>query len=272
MLPILQIGGFALQTAGLVMIATIWIGLSASERFSKRFGVDPNDIYNLVFYAMIGGVIGARLGYVIRFPSAFIASPASLISINPGLLDPVIGLLIAVLTSVYFGQRKGLPLLPVLDAIVPFLAVILIGLPVANLATGRAYGMASDLPWAVDLWSQSRHPSQIYEALAAGVLLAIYWPARQAASDSPGRYFLSWVIASALTRLFLEAFRADSVLLVGSIRQAQVFAWLIAAAGFYMLWRIRPIAVGHQAPPEAHVKPAASKTRSTKNKKRKKTN
>ena len=240
MLPILQIGGFALQTAGLVIIVSIWTGLSLAERHSWRFRIDANDLYNLVFYALIGGVFGARLGFVLRFPAAFAASPVSLISLNPGLMDPSFGLFAAGLTMLIFGQRFKLPFRPVLDAIVPFLAVIAIGLPLANLATGQGYGLPTQLPWAIKLWGAGRHPSQIYEIIAATLLLIWMWPGRLArAKRLEAGYFLEWVILTAFSRLFLEAFRADSVLLLASVRQTQVIAWAVVSAGFYALWQIR---------------------------------
>jgi prolipoprotein diacylglyceryltransferase len=52
-------------------------------------------------------------------------------------------------------------------------------------------------------------------------------------------YFLSFVASSALARLFLEAFRGDSLLLAGGLRAAQVEAWIILAASLYGLYRLQ---------------------------------
>ena len=77
MLPIIQIGSFSIQTSGLILLIGLWIGLSLSERYAKRFSSDPEEISNLVFYSLLAAVLGARLSYALRFPSAFSASPAS---------------------------------------------------------------------------------------------------------------------------------------------------------------------------------------------------
>ena len=92
MLPVLNIGPLALQTPGLVMLIGLWLGLSLAEKFSAKRGVSPNLLYNLAFVTLVAGVIGARLAYLVRYPEAFANSPLSLISLNPGLLDPVGGL------------------------------------------------------------------------------------------------------------------------------------------------------------------------------------
>ena len=79
MFPILQIGPLAIQVPGLVIIVGLWFGLTLSERRAKKRGQNPNVLYNLVFIAIISGVIGARLAYVLSYPDAFAENPSSLI-------------------------------------------------------------------------------------------------------------------------------------------------------------------------------------------------
>ena len=61
MLPILQIGPFALQTPGLILLIGAWAGLSLAERYAKRFQINPNQLYNLAFIGLIAGILGALL-------------------------------------------------------------------------------------------------------------------------------------------------------------------------------------------------------------------
>ncbi len=140
MLPILQIGPLALQTPGLILLIGLWIGLSLAERFAAQQNVDANHLYNLTLIALLAGILGSRVAFAARFPEAFLANPASLISLNPGLLDPLGGLVIGALAATIYGQRVKLPLLQTLDALTPTLATLGISLGLAHLAAGTAFG------------------------------------------------------------------------------------------------------------------------------------
>ena len=242
MFPVLQIGPLAIQTPGLILIAGIWIGLNLAERQAARYGLNAELLDNLVLISLVSSILGARIGYVIQYPSIFFESPLSILSFNPGLLDPWTGLAFAAFAAFIYGQRKQMVVWPTLDALAPGIAVAAIALGFSHLASGAAFGMPTDLPWAISLWGAKRHPSQIYEILAAGIILILFWPEKglvfKRISKKPGVYFLSIVAVSAFTRLFLEAFRGDSRLILAGIRQPQVMAWLILATTFFALGRI----------------------------------
>ena len=241
MFPVLQVGPLALQVPGLLVLLGLWLGLNLAERRAPRHDIHPETLYNLVFYSLAAGVIGARLAYAARFPDAFLRSPASLLSIQPGLFDPTGGLIIAVLTGWITIQRKSLDPMRTLDALTPLLAVLAVALPLANLSRGSGYGAAADLPWSIEIWGAARHPSQIYESLAAAaILFVLERPGSRQPKDSlPGIRFFSFVAFSAGTRLFLEAFRGDSALILGGLRVTQLAAWIIAAGSLYTLWKLR---------------------------------
>lgn len=238
MLPVLNIGPLAVQTPGLALLIGLWLGLSLAEKYAPRRGVSPNLLYNLVFVALVSGVIGARLAYLARYPEAFASSPLSLLSLNPGLLDASGGLAVGLIVALIYAQRKGMPLWPTLDALTPLLMVMALALGVAHLAAGTAFGAETQVPWAIELWGAQRHPSQVYEILAAGAILAILWPGRWSKQAPAGRYFLLFVALTAARCLFLEAFRGDSLLLAGGWRAAQIVAWLALAGS---LWGMKQL-------------------------------
>ncbi len=235
MLPILQIGPLAVQTPGLILLAGVWIGLSLAERYAGQFKANPAHLYNLAFNALIAGILGARLFYAARYPSAFLAAPLSLVSLNPGLLDPAGGLAAGLVTALVYGRRKGMGLWPTLDALTPALAAFMLALALANLASGNDFGAPTELPWGIELWGARRHPSQIYEALAAGLILWVVWPTRQRGEQAAGAMFLKFVALTSGARLFLEAFRGDSNILAAGIRAEQVAAWVVLAVALW-LW------------------------------------
>jgi prolipoprotein diacylglyceryltransferase len=241
MLPIIQVGPLALQAPGLVLLAGLWIGLLLAERRASRFGENPADLYNLVFIGLIAGMIGARLSYAATYPDAFSGNLQNLVSLNPGLLDPFAGSLIAVAAIAVYIYRKHLPLWSTLDNLTPFFAVMAIAIGISHLASGNAFGKPTDLPWAIHLWGAARHPSQVYEIIFASLTLTIIFILEKTKwSQHPGNTFIAFLSLTAFSRLFLEAFRGDSLLIADGFRVAQVIAWVILAAclGLYG-WRIQ---------------------------------
>lgn len=238
MFPIFQIGPVALQVPGLVLLAGLWIGLTLSERRARRRGEDPGHLYNLVFISLITGVIGARLSYAATYPNAFTTDPRSLVSLNPGLLDPLAGALIAAAAAAIYLIRKNLPLWSTLDALTPLIAVMGIAIGISHFASGSAFGIPTQVPWGIQLWGATRHPTQIYEImLATFTLIVIMFLDRTSWSLTPGNIFLSFISLSAVSRLFLEAYRGDSILLDSGFRIAQVISWLVLAACLVLLGR-----------------------------------
>ncbi len=234
MLPILQVGPLAIQFPGLLLLAGIWIGTSLIDREAPRYKLSGALLNNLVFLALVAGILGARLGYALRFFDVYLGNPLDLLSLNPNTLDVQAGLAAAFIAALVYGARKGLPLWPALDALTPSFAVLAIAIGLAHIASGDAFGRATDLPWAIELWGERRHPTQFYETLlAAGILAAALWLRRR--TPFSGFVFLTWVALSAAARLLLEAFRGDSVIILGGLRQAQLAGFLILASALLML-------------------------------------
>ena len=223
MLPILQVGPLAIQLPGLLLLAGVWVGSSVIEKQARRLRLPVAALSNMVFIGLVAGLLGARLWYAARYLSVYMDNPLSLLSLNPTTLAPAEGVLSGLLVALIYGQRKGLPLWATLDALAPRLATFAVAYGFANLASGDAFGAPSDLPWSIDLWGARRHPSQIYEILLAGVIFAsIRELGRRSPFSFTGFLFLAWVALAAASRLFLEAFRGDSVIVLGTLRLAQL--------------------------------------------------
>jgi len=159
MMPILNIGPLAIQLPGLLLIVGLYLGLWLAERYSMRYRIQPNALYNIVFIALIFGILGARLFYIFRSPEMFTGNLTSIVSLNYAMLDPFGGIITAAISCLIYGQRKKLPFWSTLDALTPILAVFAIALGTAHFSSGSAFGMATDLPWGIELWGTKRHPS-----------------------------------------------------------------------------------------------------------------
>jgi len=221
----------------ILLIAALWVGLSLAEKRSERHGACKEQLNNLTFYALIAYVAGGRLLFALSNLSAFEQSPLSIFSPNPDLFDPSGGLVAALLTALIYGQRQKLQFWGTLDALTPLFAILAIGLHLAHLAAGTAFGSPTTLPWGIDLWNATRHPAQLYELLASLLILGWLWFRK---SDSPpGLLFLTFAALTAGARLLLEAFRGDSTLVFGGLRVAQIAAWLTLAVVFFVSETIR---------------------------------
>ena len=239
MFPILQIGSLALQTPGLILLLGMWLGLDLAERQAPRFQLPPTQIFTTALVALAGGLIGGRLVFAATNIQVFYENPLNLFSISPQMISMAGGVLFAIASALAYGRRAGLPLWPTLDCLTSLLAVLQISANLANFASGDAYGLPTTLPWAIYLWGAMRHPTQIYETLSALIAAMITWPWAAARIsrlyNQPGRRFWAFIAISASARLFLEAYRADSILIMNQFRQPQLIAWLVLALS---LWQI----------------------------------
>lgn len=239
MMPILQVGPLALPLPALIYLASIWIGLSLAEKRAPFHDLKPDDVFNIAMAALVSGIIGARLAYVARYPAAFSATPLDVFSRNPGLLDPLAGMVVGGIVAAIYIQRKKYPFPNVLDGLTPVFAIFMAGAHLADFASGAGYGKPTGLPWAIELWGAQRHPVQIYEAIAALIILAWVW--RKHISPHtlrPGETFLTFFILTSASRLFFEWFRTPAYILPGGFSGYQVLAWIFLAAGLFSLQRI----------------------------------
>ena len=239
MFPVVSIGPLAVQVPGVMLLIGVWAGIQVMEREATRHKLPASSLSNLVLFGLLAGVIGARLGYALRFLEAYGEDPLGLLSLNPSTLSPMEGVLAGLLTAWIYGTRKGLSFWSTLDALTPGLAVFGVALGLSHLASGDAYGAPASLPWAIELWGARRHPTQVYEILAAVLILLALWRFRRW-DTFPGFFFLCWVLMAAVSRLILEAFRGDSAVIFGVLRGAQIGGLLIllmAMSGLHFLAR-----------------------------------
>lgn len=240
MLPVIQLGPLSLPTYPLALLLAVWLALEIGARVARRLGVDGDHVYNAGMYGLAAGIVAARLGHVVAYWPAYRSQPLEIFGFNISafLLWPgIVGLLAVAGWYIY---RRRLPPAKMLDASAPGL---LIGVAVAligALLAGQAYGApAAHLPWAVALWGVARHPSQVYEALAA-LAVAVLAGRIATRGGAPGAAALVALAGYGLSRWLLEPFRAESAVMLGGLRAAQVWGLavaLVALAGLRAIGR-----------------------------------
>jgi len=248
MLPVLQVGPLAVQLPGLLLLLGLWLASVVIGRNAWRHRLDGDVLDRLLLIGLLAGVVGARLSYVLQHASDFARDLRAILSLSLTAFAPFEGAAIGVVAALVYGARKSLPLWPTLDALTPGAALLAIFVHLSQLASGDAFGAPADLPWAVDLWGERRHPAQLY-ALAASIAILglILWLQRR--RRFAGELALGWLALSSAARLLLEAVRGDSLYLAG-VRQAQLAALVVlmaSLAGLHVLARRN----GNPAPMQA---------------------
>ena len=234
MFPVLELGPLIIPVAGVLLLAGLWLGLELAERTAPHYGVPPADVYGLSLTALLIGVAVARLGYVLQYLDGYLRDPRAILALNANTLHNSAGVVGAVLAALLYLHWRHLPLRRTLDSLAPGLALFAVVLGLAHLASGDAFGAAADLPWVIELWDARRHPSQVYEIVAGLLIFLAVWRFRRF-NPFPGFLFAFWLALAATGRLFLEAFRGDSIIVAGSIRQGQLAALLVMLFSFWLL-------------------------------------
>ena len=234
MFPFLRLGPFILPMASLTLLAGLWIGLSFIEREAAYLKINVSTLTNAIFFSLLAGLIGARLGYALGFPAIYLSKPLSLLSLTPTTLSPSAGLVVGLIAFAIFVQRKAMSIRPTLDAIAPGLALFMAFVGLAHILSGDAYGAPTSVPWAIRLWNEYRHPSQFYETFI-GLTIFLVIRERFPKPEGAGLNFLLTVALTAASRVFLEGFRGDSVFWPGGFREAQVIALVTLGISFYWI-------------------------------------
>jgi phosphatidylglycerol:prolipoprotein diacylglycerol transferase len=243
--PELDIGPLELKTFGICFaLAFVATGLLAARRL-RELELPIDWAYEIVFVALAGGFVGARVDYVIQNWDSVSDDLLGSAFSGGGLvwLGGVVGGAIAVLA---WGWRRGFFGLALLDFTAPLLAIgYAIGRVGCQLSGDGDYGEASDLPWAMAYPDGTEpidtevHPTPIYESVAMGLVALLLWRLRDRLR--PGLLFALWLVLSGLERLLVEFVRRNEAVALG-LTQPQLVSIAMVAAGLIWLARApRPL-------------------------------
>lgn len=237
MFPTLTLGPITLPVPGLLVIAALWLTLDLAARQAARWRLDGNIAYNTGGLALLVGIAGARLAYVLGHLDAYRQAPLDALSpTTPGAFSVAPGLAFGLAAAVLYARRKRLPWRDLLDAFAVAMPVLVFLLALSDLAAGTAFGRPSEVPWAIPLWGAYRHPTQVYEMLAAALIgVFVFRDARRRAY--PGHTALLFVALYGLARTGIEGLRADSWLIAGGLRGAQTLGLAAAVVALVLMAR-----------------------------------
>ena len=151
--------------------------ISQGKRISFNHEIKSKDVDDIIFYGVIGIILGARLGYVLFYNfSYYINEPLKILHVWEGGLSFHGGLMGIIFTTYLFSRIKNFSFLTITDLICASAPVGLFLGRISNFINAELYGRKTDVFIGVVFPNTDglhRHPSQIYEALLEGLLLFI---------------------------------------------------------------------------------------------------
>ena len=181
----LQLGPVAIHWYGLTYLAAfglfLWLAsLRVAQPQFARNGWTRRDVEDLLFYGVLGVVIGGRLGYTLFYkPGYYAAHPLEVFAVWKGGMAFHGGLLGVIAAMALFARSRQRRFLEVMDLVAPCVPTGLAFGRIGNFINGELWGRVADpsLPWAM-VFPQSgsdlpRHPSQLYQFALEGLLLFV---------------------------------------------------------------------------------------------------
>ena len=223
----------------------------------KRLGYDEKLASDIVFWAAVGGIFGAKLYYLIENFDRVITDPKGMIFSGSGLvfLGGLLGGLIAVTILL---KKQNLSWLLFADLVAP---VLILGSCIGRIGcflVGDDYGLPSKLPWAVSFidglpptttqsfqyyypWIDlsgfepgliTVHPTQIYEVIITFILFVFLWKKRKNI-ETTGNLFFTYLILYGIERFMIEFLRTNPKYLFSFFSGAQIICLIMIMIGVY---------------------------------------
>ena len=248
----IELGPLAVRWYGLTylagFIAFIWLGKRRAAA-QPWHGMKAPDIDDLLFYGVLGVVLGGRLGQVVFYePGYYLAHPLEILAVWKGGMAFHGGFLGVLVAMALWGRKSGKTFFQVTDFIAPLVPLGLMAGRIGNFINGELWGRVADatLPWAMvfpQVDRLPRHPSPLYQAAGEGLLLFIILWLFSARQRAVGRVSGMFLVGYGVLRFAAEYFREPDHGIFGVSYVVSMGQWLsgpMVLAGFWLLRR-RPV-------------------------------
>ncbi len=272
MIPkLFQLGPIPVYSYGLMLGICFIVASWLMQREFKRKKLDESAAINVTFIALVGGVIGSKLLYVIEEWKSFTSMSAEKLFSTEGLFSPAGltfygGLILATALIYIYTRYKKIIFLRVCDSAAPSLAI---GYGIArvgcHLSGDGDYGLPvsefmSWVPWGTDYSNGTlppsiafrgtdiaakfggvvpdttlMHPTPIYEFILGALIFWFLWSKRKSFKGD-GKLFGLYLILSGTSRLLIEFIRLNPRFLFG-LSEAQLISIVLVGIGLYLYYR-----------------------------------
>lgn len=258
----LQVGPVAVRWYGLMyLVAFLLFYLLGRWRlahtwYGSRTGLSAKDLEDLLFYGVLGVIVGGRLGYVLFYkPGEFLANPLSIFAVWTGGMSFHGGLIGVILALAWFARRRGVAYLDIGDFVAPLVPLGLAAGRFANFINGELWGRVTQVPWAM-VFPQAhdnlpRHPSQLYQMAGEGLMLFVLLWWFSARPRPRGAVSGAFLVGYGVFRFLAEFAREPDAFLgavLGPFTMGQVLCVPMVIAGVWLLIWARRHPSGDTAP------------------------
>jgi phosphatidylglycerol---prolipoprotein diacylglyceryl transferase len=243
-LPEIHIGSIDLQTFGICFAVGFLAAGAVVGRRLRELGKPSDWAYEIVFAALIGGLVGARLDYIVENWDKVSGDVIGNIFSGTGLVwfGGAIG---GTLGVILWARWRGWLTAQLLDTASIALALgYAIGRIGCQLSGDGDYGIASNLPWAMSYpdgtvpTTQEVHPTPVYETVAMGFVALVLWHLRD--RFAPGVVFGLYLVLAGTERLLVEIIRRNDSVVAG-LTLPQLVSLAMIALGTAVLWSRRNV-------------------------------
>jgi phosphatidylglycerol:prolipoprotein diacylglycerol transferase len=237
MQPEIHLGPITLQTFGIMFALGFVAAGAVLARRLKELGNPTDWAYEVIIAGLVGGLVGARLNFIIQNYDDVKGDLLGNLFSGSGLVwfGGAVGGAIAV--ALWAWRRKMLNLVLLDICAVPLAVGYAIGRIGCQVSGDGDYGKAWDGPWAMSYPNGTKpidtpvHPTPIYETLAMGLVAYFLWRLRDRVQ--PGILFAIYLVFAGTERLLVEFIRRNSAELLG-LTQPQLISVVMIAAG--LVW------------------------------------
>ena len=246
--------GISIYWYGIIIAFAFLAAVLLGLRSCKKFGLEPDNILDLVLFAAPAAIVGARLYYVVFSWDQYKDNLIDIFKIRDGGLAIYGGVIAAMLVAWLYARKKRISALNLVDFGVPYLAL---GQAIGrwgNFFNQEAFGMPTKLPWrmngtvadsylsslpeALDLSKWGVHPAFLYESLwDFALFFFLIWFRKKKKLE--GEVLFLYLIGYGIGRFMIEGLRTDSLYL-GSFRVSQFLSALLVVV-FVLLFIIRRV-------------------------------
>lgn len=243
-----DIGPLTVYSYGVLLAVSYLLGLRLAMWRARKWGLDPGRVLDLGIYIIIAALVGAKLLLLIVDFDQF-RRPEDLLNLVR--LGGVFygGLLLAVAVAFWYIGRHRMPFWTTCDVFAPGIALGHVTGRLGCLAAGCCYGKPTDMPWGIVFSNPQAaanvgtplgiplHPTQIYEAAAALIILVVLLATERRGRVFAGRTFWSYMFLYAVSRYIIEIYRGDPRgTMFGILSTSQFISVVLAPLSLIMLF------------------------------------
>jgi len=259
------LGGQPITSFGVMMFAAFMVGGAVHRSEMRRFGKDPDITWDLLFWAVLGGIVGAKSYYLLLYWDRTVADPLGAITGRGGLVWYG-GFLLATALVVWQIRKRKLDLPLQADMMAPVMAIAYAVGRVGCFLVGDDYGRPTDGPLGIafprgapattveNLERQFGvqvdpamiekygnvlpvHPTQLYEVGISTLMFFFLWRIRRH-SHRKGWLFMVWLVLAGFERFFVEFLRAKDDRFLGPLTIAQLISLGLVGVGVVGMVRL----------------------------------